>query len=174
MAKTRKAGKKSRSAKPVAKPKARKVVAKSPKALRLTFSYQGAKVKLVSQQPVQMTLPPSDSLEGYEEQKGFWAELKNDKKKTLYRRVLHNPTRNDAEVFSDDPAEGISRRMVPERTGVFTVVVPDTAQGHEVLLSRSSAPPTTKSGSPRRGVAARTHSLATGPAEVIKRVKLKK
>jgi hypothetical protein len=174
MATSKKVGKKPKSAKVVAKPKSRKAAAKSPKALRLTFSYEGDKVKLISQQSVQMTLPPSDSLEGYEEHKGFWAELKNDKKKTLYRRVLHNPTRNDAEVFSDDPAEGISRKMVPERTGVFSVVVPDTAKGHEVLLSRSSAPPTTKSGSPRRGMAATTRSLATGPAEVIKRVKLKK
>lgn len=174
MATSKKTGKKSKSTKVVAKPKSRKAAAKSPKALRLTFSYKGDKVKLISQQSVQMTLPPSDSLEGYEEHKGFWAELKNDKKKTLYRRVLHNPTRNDAEVFSDDPAEGISRKMMPDRTGVFSVVVPDTAKGHEVLLSRSSAPPTTKSGTPRRGLAARTHSLATGPAEIIKRVKLKK
>lgn len=174
MAKSNKAAAKPKSRKASAKSKPRKPAAKSPKAVRLTFSYKGEDVKLISQQPVEMTVPPSDSLEDYEEHKGFWAELKDDKAKTLYRRVMHNPTRNDAEVFSNDPEEGISRKMTPERTGVFVVVVPDTAKGHEVLISRSSAPPTTKYGTPRRGLAAAMRSLATGPAEVIKRVKLKK
>ena len=174
MAKAKQVPSKSKSGRPPAKLKPGKPVAKSPKAVRLTFSYKGEKVKLISRQPVQMTVPPSDSLEGYEEHKGFWAELKNDKKKTLYRHVMHNPTRNDAEVFPENPEEGISRKMAPERTGVFVVVVPDTAKGHELILCRSGAPPINKSGSPRRGMAAAMRSLATGPAEIIKRVKLKK
>lgn len=174
MAKSNKPAAKPKSRKGSAKPKPRQAKTKSPKAVRLTFSYKGDGVKLISQRPVEMTVPPSDSLEDYEEHKGFWAELKDNKAKTLYRRVIHNPTRNDAEVFSNDPGEGISRKMMPERTGEFVVVVPDTAKGQEVLISRSSAPPTTKYGSPRSGMAAAMRSLATGPAQVIKRVKLRK
>jgi hypothetical protein len=86
---------------------------------------------------------------------------------------LHNPTRNDAEVFSDDPEQNISREPTPKRTGVFVVVVPDTEKGHEVTLSRSSgAPDIEPEGAPRGMTAMR--SLATGPATEIARFKLKK
>jgi hypothetical protein len=171
----RKAASKSRSSKPSAKlrpPKPRgkttsgNVASESPKAMRLTFSYDGDKVRLVSQQPVEMLIPPSDPVKGFAKQKGFWAELKSAQDKTLYRRVMHNPTRNDAEVFSDDPEQSISREPAPKRKGVFVVVVPDTDKGQAVTLSRSS--PETKG--PARGIRA----LASKPATEIARFKLKK
>ena len=193
-----KLAKKNRSAKRVAKPTARKPVARStsrkaakkttsrkstkrspessagsPTAMRLTFSYQGDQVKLVSQQPVEMTVPPSDPVKGYEEQKGFWAEVKGDQDKTLFRRVLHNPTRNDAEVFSDDPEQSISRAPAPKRKGVFVVLVPHTEKSREVTLSRSSGNPNIEAAGAPRGMAA-MRSLATGPAREIARFKLKK
>ena len=141
--------------------------------MRLTFSYQGDQVKLVSQQPVEMTVPPSDPVKGYQQQKGFWAELKGDQDKTLFRRVLHNPTRNDAEVFSDDPEQSISRAPAPKRKGVFVVVVPHTEKGREVTLSRSTGNPNIEAAGAPRGMAA-MRSLATGPAREIARFKLKK
>ena len=175
------AAKKAKPVKRTAKPAARKPAKKklvtasenSPKAMRLTFSYQGDQVKLVSQQPVEMTVPPSDPLKGYEEHKGFWAEVKNAQDKTLFRRVLHNPTRNDAEVFSDDPEQSISREPAPKRKGVFVVVVPHTEKGHEVTLSRSTGQPDIEAGGAPKGMAA-MRSLATGPATEIARFKLKK
>lgn len=162
--KPRKAAKKLVAVKPAPEP---------PKAVRLTFSYQGDQVKLVSQEPVEMTVPPSDPLKGYEEHKGFWAELKSDQDKTLYRRILHNPIRNDAEVFSDDPEQSISREPAPKRKGVFVVVVPHTEKGNEVTLSRSTGLPDIEAeGAPKEMAAMR--SLATGPAIEIARFKLKK
>jgi len=134
--------------------------------MRLTFSYAGDNVKLISQQPVEMVVPPSDPVKGFSKHKGFWAELKNEKDKTLYRRVMHNPTRNDAEVFSDDPEQSISRQPAPKRKGVFALVVPDTDQGDSVTLSRSE--PEVKG--PARGM----RSLASKPATPILRFKLKK
>jgi hypothetical protein len=121
-----------------------------------------------------MTVPPSDSLKGYKKHKGFWAELKGAQDQTLYRRVLHNPTRNDAEVFSDDPEQSISREPAPKRTGVFVVVVPATEAGHEVTLSRSAGPPAIGPGDVRTAMAARARSLAAGPAEEIARFKIRK
>jgi hypothetical protein len=135
-------------------------------AMRLTFSYDGDDVKLVSQQPVNMIVPPSDPVRGFSKQKGFWAELKSDQDKTLYRRVMHNPTRNDAEVFSDDPEQNISRAPAPKRKGVFVVVVPYTEKGEAVTLSRSSP----EARGPARGI----ESLASKPAKEILRFKLKK
>ena len=182
MAKSKKTVVKSKSRKASAKPKPRqararpgsaKAAPKSPKAVRLTFSYKGDDVKLISQQPVDMTVPPSDPLKGYAKHKGFWAELKSDQNKTLYRRVMHNPTRNDAEVFSDYPEQSISREPAPDRTGVFVVVVPNTEKGQEVTLSRSYGPPTAESGVSPQGMTA-MRSLATGPATEIARFKLKK
>lgn len=165
-----KAAKKSlKAAKPQKSAKPRKA-AKSPKAMRLTFSYEGDDVKLLSQQPVEMTVPPSDAI-GYGGQKGFWAELMSDKNKTLYRHVMHNPTRNDAEVFSPDPAIGVSRAPAPKRTGVFTVVVPDKGKGHSVRLCRSPVKKSEQTALPKaeRGV----RSLAGAPAEEFARYKLK-
>lgn len=143
-----------------------KTTAKSAKAMRLTFSYDGDRVKLISQQPVDMIVPPSDPVKRYEKQKGFWAELKSDQDKTLYRRVMHNPTRNDAEVFSDDAEQSISREPAPKRKGVFVVVVPDSKQAREVTLFRSS--PEVRG--PTHGIQA----LASKPAKEILRFKLKK
>jgi hypothetical protein len=184
MAKARKTSKKSRSRKPAKKAKAKKKSSKSKahktpakakakktppqpmKALRLTFSYDGDEVKLISQQRTEMTVPPSDPLKGYGKHKGFWAELKNERDKTLYRHVMHNPTRNDAEVFPETPGQSISREPAPKRKGVFVVVVPDTEKGEEVTLSRSSP----EAEGPASGLLA----LASKPATEIMRFKLKK
>ena len=120
-----------------------------------------------------MIVPPSDPLQGYEQHKGFWAELKSDQDKTLFRRVLHNPTRNDAEVFSDDPEQSISRAPAPKRKGMFVVVVPHTEKGRDVTLSRSTGNPDLEAAGAPKGMAA-MRSLATGPATEIARFKLKK
>ena len=140
-----------------------------PNALRLTFSYVGDEVKLVSQQAVEMVVPATDAVKDFRRQKGFWAELKSERNKTLYRQVMHNPTRNDAEVFSDDPHQSISREPAPKRKGVFVVVVPNVAMAAEVALSRSPDP------RPNRALGlASVRSLATAPATEIARFKLKK
>ena len=135
-------------------------------AMRLTFSYDGDDVKLVSQQRTEMIVPPSDPVKGYAKHKGFWAEVKSGSDKTLYRTVMHNPTKNDAEVFPESPGGFISRLPAPKRKGVFVVLVPDMDKGEEVTLSRSA--PDTEG--PTMGISA----LATEPANEILRVKLKK
>ena len=160
---------KTRSRQPSQKTKSAKPVTEAPKALRLTFSYDGDKVKLIGRQSVEMKVPPSDPVKGFKKQKGFWAEVKGAQDRTLFRRVMHNPTRNDAEVFSDDPYEGISREPAPTRKGVFVVVVPDTDKGRDLVLARSSGPP------PRVDRRLKSmRSLAAAPATEIARFKLRK
>ena len=146
--------------------KARKALPESNKAMRLTFSYDGNDVKLLSQKRVDMIVPSSDAVKGYGTHKGFWAELRSGRDKTLYRTVMHNPTKNDAEVFPGTPNESISREPAPKRKGVFVVVVPDTDEGEQVILCRSK--PATKG--PTKGIRA----LASTPAEEILRLQLKK
>ena len=181
--KARKAAKKTRPAKKTSKAKtkarktstakARKSRAKaskpapeSNKAMRLTFSYDGDDVKLLSQQRIEMIVPSSDAVKGYGTHKGFWAELRSGSDKTLYRTVMHNPTKNDAEVFPELPGEAITREPAPKRKGVFTVLLPDTDKGQQVILCRST--PATKG--PTKGI----RSLASKPAEEILRLQLKK
>jgi hypothetical protein len=131
---------------------------KPAKAIRMIFSFDGEHVQLVSQQSVEMVIPPSDAVEGGEGLKGFWYDLRDAKDRPLYRRVMHNPMREDVEVFSDDPKQSVSRQVVPNRKGVFVVVVPDTDEGHAVTLSSS----------PRRV------KLAHQPAKEIARFTLRK
>jgi hypothetical protein len=107
------------------------------KAIRMIIAFDGEHVHLVSQQSVEMALPPSDALQGAEGNKGFWYELRDAQDRPLYRRVMHNPMREDVEIFSDDPKQTIARQTVPNRKGVFVVLVPDTDAGHTVTLSSS-------------------------------------
>ncbi len=144
---------------------------KSPKALRLTFSYEGNKVKLVSQEAVEMTVQPSDRIKDYYKQTGFWAEIRNTQAKTLYRRVMHNPIRKDVEVFSDDPEVGITRRPTPKQKGRFVVLLPDTDQSHEALVCRSRPEPK-RTGS--KGSKLTRRAVAVRPPQVLASVKLKK
>ena len=158
--------KRATKARSVKKTRAGAATEPSAKAVRMMFAYDGDEVKLVSQQRVDMIVPPTDPVKTATREKGFWAELKSAKNKTLYRRVMHNPTRNDAEVFSDDPNQTISRAPAPKRKGVFVVVVPDTDEADAVSLVRSS-PGDQKLD---RGL----RSLAAEPAKEFARFKLKK
>jgi hypothetical protein len=42
------------------------------KAIRMIIAFDGEQVHLVSQQSVEMVLPPSDQIEPLQEKKGFW------------------------------------------------------------------------------------------------------
>jgi hypothetical protein len=132
---------------------------KTGKAVRLVFSFDGDHVTLDSQQSVEMVLPPSDPIEGTEKQNGFWFELRDAQNRPLYRKVMHHPAREDVEVFSNDPAQhSVVRQTVPDRKGVFVVLVPDLENGHTITLSSSP----------------RALALAHQPAKEIGRYALKK
>jgi hypothetical protein len=107
------------------------------RAVRILFEYDGDDVRLVSRQPVEMVPPPSDALDGFEGQKGFWAELRGADGGLLHRQVMHDPIRRDVEVFSDDPAQTISRAPVAHPKGAFALVVPDIEGAEHVALVSS-------------------------------------
>ena len=133
--------------------------AKPAKAVRLVFLFAGDQVTLVSQQAVDMVLPPSDPVEGTAAQWGFWYELRDAQDRPLYRKVMHHPMREDVEVFSNDPQQpSTARHALANRKGLFVVLVPDSESGRTVTLS--SSPPSL--------------ALAHQPATVIARVSLNK
>ncbi len=142
---------------------------KPTKAIRMVCSFDGDQVTVLSSQSVEMMLPHSDPVEGTDSQKGFWFDLRDAQDRPLYRKVMHNPLRDDVEVFSDKPHEhSVARHTVAKRTGVFVVLVPDTDSGHTVTLSSSPGASTAAAG----GLAGM--ALANQPAQVIARFPLKK
>jgi hypothetical protein len=104
------------------------------RSVRLIFSYDGDDIRLESRQPVEMLAPPSDPVEGYANQTGFWTEVRDARGSVLHRQVLHDPVRRDAEVFSPDPEHSIARVPIERPHGVFWVVVPLAPGADHVAL----------------------------------------
>ncbi len=104
------------------------------RALRLTFSYEGAKLTLVSQQSVEMVVPPSHAIDVSEVQSGFWFTVEDGQARTVYRRVMQSPIRSDVEVFSPEPDTSVHRRPVENPRGTFTLLVPEIAGSQTVAL----------------------------------------
>lgn len=106
-------------------------------AVRLIFSYDGDEVRLLSQQRVEMTLPPGDPLQAPSGVHGFWAEVRGVNGEVLYRWRMPDPLRADTEIFSEDPERTVSRTAIERPQGAFTVVVPDYAEAAELALVSS-------------------------------------
>ena len=96
-----------------------------------------------------MLLPPSDPLDGFAGQAGFWYELRDASGKPIYRRIVRNPIQVHIEIHeADSPSP--TRRMVDAPQGVFTALVPDLAQAEMLVLCSS---PFTKAYGPAEDLA---------------------
>jgi hypothetical protein len=109
----------------------------APSAVRLTFSYKGERLKLVKQQILRMTPPPSDELKETKEASGFWVEVRDAKHKVLYRRAMQSPVRRYAEVRADDPDMPLAMQEVKDPSGIFTILIPHIDKAVEVALFSS-------------------------------------
>jgi hypothetical protein len=104
-------------------------------AKRLTFSYEGNQIKLISQQNIQKVVPPSVTRDTQNNRSGFWFEITSDKQNVLYRRVIDNPIKTDIEVFSDEKeTESISRYKISDIKGAFSIVIPDIPEAEGLDL----------------------------------------
>ncbi|MFJ2090232.1 hypothetical protein ACIOEW_13295 [Streptomyces sp. NPDC087901] len=106
-------------------------------AMRLIFEYEGDSVRLVSQQPVDMTISGVDT--GAEARPGDFVETRDDGGQRLARVPARGAFRESAEVFPENHAEPITRVDVEAR-GAFTVVVPAPAEAAEVAVVRVAPP----------------------------------
>ena len=93
-------------------------------ARRLTFSYEGGEIRLVSEQHVTMILPPGQAPDQLERQAGFSLVLRDERGQPVYARAMPNPVQFDREVFDRDPARSIRREPNPNPRGTFVVLVP--------------------------------------------------
>lgn len=110
--------------------------------LRLTFSYNREGVTLDFIRRLEgMPTPESDPL-GHDQEAGFWYELRDADNTTLYRQVLHNPLRYDAEIYSEDE-ETIVRQVFDDYADTFDLLVPALATATQVALFSSPLNPET-------------------------------
>ena len=120
-------------------PPSRKLVtalsAPSNRAYRVTFSYEGDKVTLVSQQRVEVILHPPHPVEGNEGQAGFWFTVHDAKNQPVYRRLMQSPIRHDVEVFSAEGDKSIHRQPFERPKGAFTILVPEIEGAQSVSIS---------------------------------------
>ena len=127
-----------------------------PRALRLTFTYEGEKVSLVERQPIEKRTRQTDPIlkEGEASQySGFWIELHDAKNRTIYRRVLHNPIQFSVEVPSDKPHQSFERHTIENPRGTFFVIVPDLDQAESIVIFNSPLDPEFESRAGSREIA---------------------
>lgn len=124
--------------------------------LRLTFSYRGQDIELVSTQAVDMKIPPADALQWDERSSGFWVLLRDAGGQPLYRRITADPIQTSVEYPSDDPKRPLARQDVASPEGVFVVLVPDLPQARTVALFSSGG-----AGAEQRTTATAAREIAT-------------
>jgi hypothetical protein len=111
-------------------------------ALRLTFSYNRENVILDSVQTLEeMPTSESDPLE-HEPEAGFWYELRDADNTSLYRQVMQNPLRYDAEIYLDDE-QAIVRQVFDDYADTFDLLVPVLATATQIALFSSPLNPET-------------------------------
>ncbi len=107
-------------------------------AIRLTFSYEGNRIGLISKLKIRKRLPHPVSNDIQKGQTpGFWLELSNKSRRLLYRQIINNPIRIDTEVFSENPSESIIRQELSDLKGTFSIVIPDILQARNLDLFSS-------------------------------------
>ena len=123
-----------------------------PRAIRLTFTYEGGRVEILSQQKVAMLSPPSDALNYNKKSSGFWYEVHDSKGRPLFRRIIQNPIQQAVEVRSDDRDRPLTWQEVEKATGQFVLVIPDLEKASHLVLF-SSPLEIKKTGQPARPMA---------------------
>lgn len=109
------------------------------RALRLTFSYSPNGIHLDEIQPLEgMPLPPTDPIQ-HGPEAGFWYELRDAKNATLYRQVVDNPIRHEAEVYTKGAP--IDRLTKEDHADTFTLLVPSLEGVTTIALFSSPLDP---------------------------------
>src|SRR5687767_545208 len=108
-------------------------------ALRLTCTYEGEKITVISRERLEMVTQASDALEDFDQKIGFWLELRGSQGELLYRQVLDDRFRSDIEVFQDPNEAGgaIVRAAIDRASGYLVPVVPDLPQADHISLVRA-------------------------------------
>ncbi|MFZ5779660.1 MAG: hypothetical protein ACOY4R_05575 [Pseudomonadota bacterium] len=143
------------------KPEMKEPGPSGPSAWRLTFSYNGENIELMSQEHVEMTAPPSDP----EDAGGVHLEVRDAGDRVVWRKRIRDPIIRDRAVFSPDPGEPIRRVDMPEPQGAFQVVVPDLPGAETFVLQGQPSSPATAD---RRGSALTMEATRPSRREMVR------
>jgi hypothetical protein len=108
---------------------------------RLTFGYDRDRVELLDRQRVDMVAPPGEPEPVPRRAAGFWVELRDQRGRRLYQRVVHQPLRFEVEIFPERRGDAITRRAVDHPRGTFSLLVPDLPDAETVVLFSSPLEP---------------------------------
>ena len=62
---------------------------------------------------------PSDPIDPYTGRSGFWVELRDDRERVVYRRIIRSPIANEQEAPSGDPSRPFTRVASESDEGIF-------------------------------------------------------
>jgi hypothetical protein len=125
-------------------------------AIRLIFEYDGDRVRVVQQTPVD--IEPSSLLVAKGESEGVFVEVRDAGDRTLARVPAPHALSPSLETFPERHDQPITRTDAPRATGAFTVVVPVTPAADHVTIVRVAANP-----SDARGIELRATDLVSFP-----------
>ena len=115
-------------------------LSRPPRAVRLTFAYEGDQVSLVDQRAVDVIVPPSDARPPAQGAGGLWMEVRGDQEEVLHLRVIPDPWRQDVEIFSPEPSQTIRRVPVDRPSGTFSVLLPAPEEADHVVVLGTPTP----------------------------------
>ena len=110
----------------------------APRSVRLIFEYEGDRVRLVSQQPVDLPVTGFDLSQT--DHPGYYVESRDKNGRALARVPARGAFTGSMEVFPEKPGEPITRVDVPQPKGAFTVVVPAPAATDHVAVMQIAPP----------------------------------
>jgi hypothetical protein len=140
-------------------------------AVRLIFERNGDALRLVLQQPVDVTVARFDVQADV--RPGHYVEIRDAAGMTLSRVPVRSAFSGSREVFPEDHSDPITRVDTSGQSEVFTVVVPAPAASVSIAVVRI-APPAPTAGEPGAGVTSpvpaepEVTELATFPIEPAK------
>lgn len=108
-----------------------------PVSWRLTFGFDGATIRLLRREAVEMISPASvGPLPKAGEHAGSWLELRDGNDRVLFVRRLHDPLRTLAEHHSPDGRIEVVVRAAGR--GEFEAIVPALPQARSAVLMSSA------------------------------------
>ena len=102
-------------------------------ALRLKFEYDADSISLRRVRRVAMRVPAPTSPPPGDDAIGHWLAVEDSAGRVIYHFPLHNPTRQDREVFTDDRGKP-ARADNPSNNGSFEILVPELPGGEQLVL----------------------------------------
>jgi hypothetical protein len=104
------------------------------RAIRFIFEYEGERLRLVTQQTVEMVVPETSP--STVDAPGYYLDARDSAERTLARVAAHGAFSRSTEVFPERHDEPIARIDVPRQRGAFSVTLPAVEHADHVTVVR--------------------------------------